>query len=275
MLQSNDINYVKYAIYSLRMLSIDSQKSAENIHVSEEEKKIIQILAQILLTTDDNSIKFEIYWVLINLCLNGENDDMDNDKNIPHIISHFDIFCNDNLIGMLHKHTQSNYEDIFKNVMWFISHLVGVNVLFRDKILNSLIFSETVNKLTNGTLPYDQCLSLIWFASIIFKLKHTFPAEEYVMEALSIFANFIYSDEEEIINQCLWGIYYLSNFDSEILSINKDILSSGAVLKMMKLDLKKNHTCLVPTLRVLGNLCSGESEIIEVNMLFNYFFRNC
>ena len=90
---------------------------------------------------------------------------------------------------------------------------------------------------------------------------------EVLMEILNIFANFINTQDSECVNQIIWGLYYISSYNSYDTKLYKDIINSGCLMKIMKINLRTNENLQIPILKFYGNLCCGQASDIQVKFL--------
>lgn len=185
-------------------------------------------------------------------------------KNIENILN-LEAFCEDQLIDLYIKHIRSQYSEIVENTVWFLCNIVPESTVCRDKIISSNIYHEIINILKKERNSADQIERCICFLSSIIKCKDTTPPKEKLIEILQISANYLHTNDMQIINQCLWCIYYVSAYDEGESNISSEILKSGAVVKLLKINYKKLHICITPCVRILGNLCAGKFDIVDVS----------
>lgn len=152
------------------------------------------------------------------------------------------------------------------DVIWLLSHLVTDVAEFRDKVISHSIYDEIwsiLNKNQNslGTLRYT-----LWFMSAIMRNKETIPSDRAILNSVTMFSNYIYTHDVEIMAHCLWGLFYIIEFDEHVthLQLMDKIMNSGVIVKIFKLNLQQNSTCLPPAIRLLGNLCGGDYHIVDV-----------
>ena len=185
-------------------------------------------------------------------------------KNIENILN-LEAFCTDYLIDLYNKHMGSQYSDIVENTIWFLCNLVQQSVICRDKIISTSIYDETIKILKKDRNSADQIENCIWFLGCLIKSKATTQLKEKLLEILEISANYLYTHDMQIITQCLWCIFYVSQYDDDEFDIYSDILESGAVVKLLKINYRKLHNCISPCIRILGNLCAGKYSIVDVS----------
>jgi hypothetical protein len=185
-------------------------------------------------------------------------------QNIENIIN-LEAFCEDHLIDLYRTHLGSQYSDIVENTIWFLCNLVQKSVICRDKIINTSIYDETIKILKKDRNSADQIENCIWFLGCLIKSKEATPPKEKLLEILQISANYLYTHDMQIITQCLWCIFYVSQFEDDELDIYSNILQSGAVVKLLKINYRKLQNCISPCIRILGNLCAGNCSLVNVS----------
>lgn len=142
-------------------------------------------------------------------------------------------------------------------------HIVGDNLNFRDKILSTNIIDEVMKSLKTDNVRVDLLPNSIWFFALLVKLNDTTPPRKIIMECLNIFNGFLNTQESEVINHCLWGLYYLSNLKTS--NVNKEILKLKIPERVLKLNFDRNHHCIGIALRLLGNLLADNYPIVDVS----------
>jgi importin subunit alpha-6/7 len=205
-------------------------------------------------------------WALINLTC---------PKDIEYS-PHYDIFITDEFIERFFQLIQSQYADIHENTIWLMTHLVTDSFKFRDKVIPSKIFGEVLKVLRKDQGALEVVRQNMRFLNNIFKNSKNTPPKKSLLEAMVIFANYIYSEDPEILCNCIWGLYYISQFDQDNPNIHKDIIDSGAIVKVMKINFSKYNLCISPSIRLFGNLLTGTAEIVDVKFFrkLKYFYKN-
>lgn len=198
-------------------------------------------------------------WTLINLTCPKDLDSY----------PHYDVFSTDEFIERFFQLIKSQYVDILEQTIWLITHLVSDCFKFRDKIIASKIFGEVLKILRKDQETLEVIRLSMRFLNNIFKTTQTTPPNKSLLEALVIFSNYIYSEDQDILCNCIWGLYYISQFDNENPDIHKEIVNSGAIVKVMKLNFNKFNLCINPSIRLLGNLLTGPSEVVDVKIFTN------
>jgi len=161
-------------------------------------------------------------------------------------------------------------------MLTFLGNIIAYSQVFLDKFFYSKIYEDIIKLFSRSENALSVLRLIIWVAAQSMKFIKTVPPKEKIVELITIFANYLYTTDSEVIFHCIWGLNYASKYDDEFLDICKLILNSGAVVKIMKLNFIKNNLILIPTVRLLGNLSSGPYSIVDVIIFFLIIlFRNC
>jgi hypothetical protein len=158
----------------------------------------------------------------------------------------------------------AQYNDIVENLLWFSGNILAQSHLFRDKFFHTKIYEELIKLFSKDQNPLEILRMTIWVASQTLKNIKTTPPKTKILELVTIFANYLYTTDFEVITNCLWGLNYASQFEDSLGGINSAIINSGAVVKLMKINFNKNPSSLIPSVRLIGNLCSGVYSDVDV-----------
>ncbi len=178
----------------------------------------------------------------------------------------FDIFKDDVLIQTFLRHMSNDFVDIVEHNLWFLTHVVSDHAEIRDQILKSQIFDHCIKTLKQKEINLELLRNLIWFLCNVCKSTETVPPEEKLKDLVLYFSSFLYTHDNQILSNCLWGLYYVTQFDENYPNIYNKVVDSGAVVKILKFDYSKMQLCILPSLRVLGNLLSGKYDVVDVSL---------
>lgn len=167
---------------------------------------------------------------------------------------------------MFSQHINSKYEDIKENCIWLMCHLAAENPTCRSAILNSNIFDIITNSLMQNENSLENILITMWLLSNLFDIKKAAANPNHDLEqiktVLNFFTGYLYINDENLSFHCLTGIFNLSQIDN--LDICQLIINSGAVLKIIKINYNKLHKCVLPSIRIFGNLTGGINSTVDV-----------
>lgn len=187
--------------------------------------------------------------------------------NVDRKIFQIELFGQENLIDSYIRHLGSEFHDVVENTLWFLNVIIQDSVELRDTFISSPIFLEVMKILRRDLNSLNIIEFTIWLLSTLMKDTTTTPPEKKVLECLEASAGYLHVSETSILTQCMWTIYNISSHDEKLPKIYEDIMNSGAVVKLLKINYTRFQICLSPCLRILGNLCAGRFEIVDVKLL--------
>ena len=187
--------------------------------------------------------------------------------NVDQKIFQVEIFGQENLIDTYIRHLTSDYQDVVENTLWFLNVIIQDSVKLRDTFISSKIFLEAMKILRREMNSVNLIEYTIWLLSTLMKDNSTTPPEKKVLECLEASAGYLHVSESSILVQCMWAIYNISSHDESLPKIYEDIMNSGAIVKLLKINYLRFQMCLTPCIRILGNLCTGRFEIVDVKLL--------
>ncbi len=176
------------------------------------------------------------------------------------------------------KHLHIDHIEIVEISMWFLCHLAELKN-FKNKFFGTKILYELLRILEANSNPSMIVNYSIWFIVQLVKdismddvndtNKYCLPSnsdtkdtpEEIFIKILKTFNSYLYVNEIEIMSNCVWGVYNVSNVDDAFLNV---IMASGITVKIMSINLKRYQSLVCPVVRLLGNLCAGKNSIVEV-----------
>lgn len=155
------------------------------------------------------------------------------------------------LASLLMSSTQKMQEQC----LWTLGNLAGdskesINHVLETDIIANLKFLFQ-NKDTNISL----LRVLAWTISNLCKTEQIIFREEL----FSFILEFLKFEDNEIIENSLWG---LSNFTNTSIQNLKKIIDRIPLETVIRY-INSNHTLQIPAIKVIGNLCSGTDEFVD------------
>ncbi|KAM3141616.1 hypothetical protein pb186bvf_006221 [Paramecium bursaria] len=151
-------------------------------------------------------------------------------------------------IKLLVKLLSSPYQDIAEEAAWAIGNFSQEGTYYRDLILKIVANTSTKKK------TIAQCT---WSLSNLFKGK-PLPEFNYVQCALLVFCKIIINESDDgLLSEACWALSYLSDQKN---SIQQQVIDSGVVPKLIKLLDLKQLEIIIPTIRILGNIVTGNEQ---------------
>ena len=169
------------------------------------------------------------------------------------------------MIETYSRHFRYNLNgELVVNMMGFLCNFIGDCCFLRDKLFNSNISGDIIEILRQEAVELDLLRLGIWFMCDILKRTETIPPDVKVVELVTIFAKYLHTVDLEVVVCCIYGLYYVSQFDDYICGLNMRIIKSGAVVKMMKSDFSEFICVVVPMIRCLGNMSAAKYDVVDV-----------
>jgi hypothetical protein len=173
-----------------------------------------------------------------------------------------EIFDLERFLDISKMHFFFSYEDIPDMIIWALSHLIIECVEYRPIVLKSDVFKEIMKLAKKEELSRNLMKTISWFLSTIFKCKTgEMPSLTLVKEIINVFSGYLYCKDNEIVIYSIWGLSHICELSYPC--IQKLILDSGVVVKIMSVVPNYNQY-IIPVVTLLGNLLSGDDEILDV-----------
>jgi hypothetical protein len=177
------------------------------------------------------------------------------------------LFTEPNMINYFTKMFEiyADLPDIIEEIIWILGNVVGSNKTGRDIVIKSGIFNIVYNIVQKERVYEDVVKVSIWFMANCLNVK-PLPDEDVLKKAAEIFILFAKTGVEEVMIDCLTGIFSITESETPI--INRAILESGIIQYLYNLDIQHNRHILHLTLRLTGNLLAMENAIADVMISF-------
>lgn len=186
------------------------------------------------------------------------------------------FFFSNEWIQILTKHLESNNVHIVEQTVWLINNLISESIEFRNYFLMSKLFHQLITSM--NILSEEANLQLIkLFNNLIFNcIKHKFEnfdkteLTKIIHEMLFFLINFIFYDNNVILFDCLYSLYYISDIDGLEIDIPKCYIESGIIKRIFSINFQQNKHEIIPAVRILGNVLSDKNIEITLQILDLY-----
>jgi importin subunit alpha-1 len=180
-----------------------------------------------------------------------------------------------NYLYIFTKYENEGTGEIIEMLFWSLGNIVGENILARDSLIKSKVFEKVFVLLNNKNCPGDITKVLLFFIANSLKTRPAMNADVF-KKCINSLLNLILNTEnnEEFISDCLWGINYAS--EADFMWVPELLLKSGICEYVLSNDKLKRPNLIMPSVRLFGNLLSGESEITDdlINLGCISFLQN-
>ncbi|CAD8128509.1 unnamed protein product [Paramecium sonneborni] len=188
-------------------------------------------------------LKYEALWIICNIGCGTQ-------KQIQKIID------NDG-INILFLALESEYDQIIELGVWALANISGDNIQFRDMLINKGIVQPLI-RLAQIYMSgnFQTFKTIVWAISNLAKGKPT--TTMYKKELILILTEIIMNidQDDELLIDAIWGLSYLSEDD---IYFNL-FIQTGVILKLSQLLHQQKQTLIIPSLRILGNILTGNEE---------------
>ena len=257
-LQSNLIIKIKYALFQIRKMSINREDMIDELYKA----NIVDYLLSIMnANINDNYVIYESLWIMINISSKIMTKELTN------------IFLSESSYALYIRIFDKGISDIRDSLLWLM-----VNVsMGNEQAMSSLVYSSFI---TNHVLPYvissekeitkESLKMSINLLSLIvngIKFNNSFSPSEKIKSTeekiTKILCDYIYTSDEEMANDCLYGLSSLSNSSNE--KVFKIIYASGIIRRIVKKEAKISINNAENIIKLLGNFLSNMSnEVIDI-----------
>ena len=163
--------------------------------------------------------------------------------------------------------------------MWHFGNLCSEFYDVRDKLIEKGFYDE-IYKLLQSDIIYEGLVVMsVWFFVVCSRLRQEM-SEENVLKSLNVIIIYLKSNEEEVSNDCLWGLSYLS--ESTYSDIIRLIVESQIIEFIFTTDKFTSNMNIIPITRILGNLLSNEPYVVDyllkihvINVLHSFILKSC
>ena len=256
-LQSNSISKIKYALFQIRKMSIEREDLIEELYKA----NIVDYLLSIMNTNiNDNYIIYESLWIMINITSKIMTKELTNS------------FLSESSYALYIRIFDKGINDIRDSLLWL---LVNVS-MGNEQAMSSLVYSSLI---ANHVIPYITTekeipkeslkMSINLLSSIVngIKFSSSFPPSEKIKSTeekiTKILCDYIYTNDEEMANDCLYGVSSLSNSSNE--KVFNIIYASGIIRRIVKKEAKISINNAENLIKLLGNFLSNMSnEVIDI-----------
>ena len=149
----------------------------------------------------------------------------------------------------------SPVDDVREQAVWALGNIAGDSPRCRDLVLSCNALGPLLSQLRD-----DAKLSMLrnatWTLSNFCRGKPP-PAFEQVRPALAALARLIQSTDEEVLTDAAWALSYLSDGTNDKI---QHVIEAGVVRRLVELLLHSAPSVLVPALRTVGNIVTGDDS---------------
>jgi importin subunit alpha-1 len=165
------------------------------------------------------------------------------------------------------KLLSSKHLEIAEQAIWALGNVAGDCAIYRDMILKSKGLHPLI-KLIEEAKKKETIKHGIWTLSNLCRGR-PLPKFDLVKDSIPVFAQVLKtSTESEVLTDAAWAMSYLSDGDNDRIDL---VIQTGVIPKLIELLNHPYISILIPCLRSLGNIVTGEdrqtNEVLKAGAL--------
>lgn len=157
-------------------------------------------------------------------------------------------------------------DDVREQAVWALGNVAGDSPSCRDLVLGHGALVPLLSQL-NENSKLSMLRNATWTLSNFCRGKPPAPFEQ-VKPALPVLRHLIHLNDEEVLTDACWALSYLSDGPNDKIQA---VIEAGVCPRLMQLLLHPSPTVLIPALRTVGNIVTGDDNqtqyVLDNNVL--------
>ncbi|CAO2837615.1 unnamed protein product [Amaranthus hypochondriacus] len=213
---------------------------------------VIPKFVEFLDRVDLPQLQFEAAWALTNVA-SGTSE-------------HTRVVIDHGAVPKFVQLLASPSDDVREQAVWALGNVAGDSPSCRDLVLSHGALVPLLSQL-NENSKLSMLRNATWTLSNFCRGKPPAPFEQ-VKPALPILRHLIHLNDEEVLTDACWALSYLSDGPNDKI---QTVIESGVCPRLIQLLLHPSPTVLIPALRTVGNIVTGDDTqtqfVLDNNVL--------